>query len=180
MLRIELSCRWHDREGFDCGNLDLNDYLRHTARQHTDKGLSRTEVLVNDDAPDEILGYVTVGLAEIITDTLPPRYTKKYPSKAHGVKLARLAVAKSRQREGLGALMMINAMRRALQDSIAGAAGGLLNQMGALAGGTRQAASAAEHHLEIVSVVPEAFLELKDTATQAKEGIGGRGTRMKS
>src|SRR3989304_1394323 len=115
MLRIEPLSRRHDREGFDCGNPDLNDYLRHTARQHTDKGLSRTEVLVNDDAPDEILGYVTVGLAEIITDTLPPRYAKKYPSKAHGVKLARLAVAKSRQREGLGALMMINAMRRALR-----------------------------------------------------------------
>ena len=115
MLRIEPLSRRHDREGFDCGNPDLNDYLRHTARQHTDKGLSRTEVLVNDDAPDEILGYVTVGLAEIITDTLPPRYAKKYPSKAHGVKLARLAVAQSRQREGLGALMMIHAMRRALQ-----------------------------------------------------------------
>lgn len=115
MLRIESLSRRHNREGFDCGNPELNDYLRHTARQHTDKGLSRTEVLVDDEAPDEILGYVTVGLAEIITDTLPPRYAKKYPAKAHGVKLARLAVARSRQRQGLGALMMVHAMRRALQ-----------------------------------------------------------------
>ena len=115
MLRIELLSRRHNREGFDCGNPELNDYLRHTARQHTDKGLSRTEVLVDDEAPDDILGYVTVGLAEVITDTLPPRYAKKYPAKAHGVKLARLAVAQSRQREGLGALMMIHAIRRALQ-----------------------------------------------------------------
>jgi GNAT superfamily N-acetyltransferase len=115
MLRIEPLSRRHDREGFDCGNPDLNDYLRHTARQHTDKGLSRTEVLVDNEAPAEILGYVTVGLAEIITDTLPPRYARKYPSRAHGVKLARLAVARSRQRQGLGALMMIRAVRRALQ-----------------------------------------------------------------
>ncbi len=115
MLRIESLSRRHNREGFDCGNPELNDYLRHTARQHTDKGLSRTEVLVDDEAPDEILGYVTVGLAEVITDTLPPRYAKKYPAKAHGVKLARLAVARSRQRQGLGALMMVHAMRRALQ-----------------------------------------------------------------
>ena len=115
MLRIELLSRRHNREGFDCGNPELNDYLRHTARQHTDKGLSRTEVLVDDEAPDDILGYVTVGLAEVITDTLPPRYAKKYPAKAHGVKLARLAVARSRQRQGLGALMMVHAMRRALQ-----------------------------------------------------------------
>lgn len=115
MLRIELLTRRHRRGDFDCGNPELNDYLRHTARQHTDKGLSRTEVLVEDEAPDIILGYVTMRLAEIVTDSLPPRYAKKYPAKAHGVKLARLAVARSRQRQGLGALMMVHAMRRALQ-----------------------------------------------------------------
>ncbi len=115
MLRIEPLSRRHNREGFDCGNPELNDYLRHTARQHTDKGLSRTEVVVDDKAPDEILGYVTMSLAEIITEALPPHYAKKYPAKAHGVKLARLAVAQSRQREGLGKLMMIHAIRRALQ-----------------------------------------------------------------
>ncbi len=115
MLRIEPLSRRHNREGFDSGNSELNDYLRHTARQHTHKGLSRTEVLVDDEAPLDILGYVTVGLAEIITETLPPRYAKQYPAKAHGVKLARLAVAQSRQREGLGTLMMIHAMRRALR-----------------------------------------------------------------
>ena len=115
MLRIELLGRQHNREGFDCSSPELNGYLQHTARQHTDKGLSRTDVLVDDKEPNEILGYVTVGLTEIITDTLPLPYAKKYPAKAHGVKLARLAVAKSRQREGLGTLMMIHAMRRALQ-----------------------------------------------------------------
>ncbi|MHB8390964.1 MAG: GNAT family N-acetyltransferase [Acidobacteriaceae bacterium] len=115
MLRIEPLSRRHRREGFDCGNPELNDYLRHTARQHLDKGLSRTEVLVDDETPTEILGYVTMSLAEIVTDTLPPRYAKQYPARAHGVKLARLAVAQSRQRQGLGALMIIHVMRRALQ-----------------------------------------------------------------
>ena len=54
-------------------------------------------------------------LVEIITDTLPPRYAKKYPTQTHGVKLARQAVAQSRQREGLGKLMMVHAMRNALR-----------------------------------------------------------------
>jgi hypothetical protein len=40
----------------DCGNPELNDYLRRTARQHTEKGLLRTEMLVDDEAPTEILG----------------------------------------------------------------------------------------------------------------------------
>jgi GNAT superfamily N-acetyltransferase len=115
MFRIEPLSRRHRREGFDCGNPELNDYLRHTARQHAVKGLSRTEVLVDDEAPEEILGYLTMSLAEIMTDSLPPRYAKKYPAKAHGVKLARLAVSRARQRQGLGALMMVHAMRRALR-----------------------------------------------------------------
>jgi len=97
MLKIEPLSRRHSREGFDCGNPELNDYLRPTARQHTDKGLSRTEALIDDEALEEILGYVILSLAESITDTLPPRYARKYPTKAHGVKLARLAVAQTRQ-----------------------------------------------------------------------------------
>ena len=56
-----------------------------------------------------------MSLAEIITVTLPPRYAKQYPAKAHGMKLARLSVARLRQRQGLGALMITHAMRRALQ-----------------------------------------------------------------
>ncbi|SRR6266566_2901830 len=115
MLKIEPLGRRHSRESFDCGNAHLNDYLRHTARQHTDKGLSRTEVLVDDQEPEEILAYVTIALAEIVTDTLPPSYARKYPATAHGVKLARLAVTHSRQREGLGKLLMVHAIRRALQ-----------------------------------------------------------------
>ena len=48
MLRIELLGRQHNRGGFDCGSPELNGYLQHTARQHTEKGLSRTEVLVDE------------------------------------------------------------------------------------------------------------------------------------
>jgi GNAT superfamily N-acetyltransferase len=115
MFRIEPLSRAHRREHFDCGNGELNEYLRHTARQHAEKGLSRTEVLVEEGEPDDILGFVTLSLTEVSTDSLPPRYAKKYPPKAHGVRLARLAVAKKRQREGIGALLMAHALESALQ-----------------------------------------------------------------
>ncbi len=114
MFRIERLSRAHRRDQFDCGNAELNDYLRHTARQHADKGLSRTEVLVDAASPGEILGFVTLSLTDISTDSLPSRYAKKYPSKAHGVRLARLAVTKTRQREGLGLLLMAHALENTL------------------------------------------------------------------
>ena len=117
MLKIETVSRDHNRSGFDCGNDALNQYLKKIARQHLNKGLSRTFVLVDDNIPTEILGFFTLVSCEIFVDKLPRKYAKKYPSKAPAAKLARLAVAKDRQRQGLGTHMMINAVGRVIRVS---------------------------------------------------------------
>jgi len=114
MLRIELLSRGHERESFSCGERDLDDYLKRTARQHNDKGISRTFVLVDSDAPVKILGFFTLASCEVFAADLPPEYAKKYPRKAPAAKLARLAVAMDQQRQGLGGLMMVDALRRTL------------------------------------------------------------------
>ncbi|HEX9777381.1 MAG TPA: GNAT family N-acetyltransferase [Geopsychrobacteraceae bacterium] len=114
MLRIELLSRGHDREGFRCGERDLEDFLKRTARQHNDKGISRTFVLVDSDEPAKILGFFTLASCEVVTTELPPEFAKKYPRKAPAAKLGRLAVAMDRQRQGLGGLLMVDAMRRTL------------------------------------------------------------------
>lgn len=114
-LKIELLTRAHDRQGFDCGSIDLNRYLRNTARQHSEKGISRTFVLVDDENPSEILGFFTLASCEILVEKLPRKYAKKYPARAPAAKLARLAVAKHMQKKGLGTHMMLNAMDRILR-----------------------------------------------------------------
>ena len=117
MLEIETVSRDHNRSGFDCGNDALNQYLKKIARQHLNKGLARTFVLVDDNIPTEILGFFTLVSCEIFVDKLPRKYAKKYPSRAPAAKLARLAVAKDRQRQGLGTHMMINAVERVIRVS---------------------------------------------------------------
>jgi ribosomal protein S18 acetylase RimI-like enzyme len=114
MLRIELLSRGHEREDFSCGERDLDDYLKRTARQHNDKGISRTFVLVDSDAPAKIWGFFTLASCEVVAAELPPEYAKKYPRKAPAAKLARLAVGMDRHRQGLGGIMMVDAMRRTL------------------------------------------------------------------
>jgi GNAT superfamily N-acetyltransferase len=114
MLRIEPLSQGHDREGFSCGDRDLDDYFKRTARQHNDKGISRTFVLVDLDEPAKILGFFTLASCEVVTAELPSEYAKKYPRKAPAAKLARLAVAWDLQRQGLGGIMMADAMRRTL------------------------------------------------------------------
>ena len=81
----------------DCGNDELNRYLRSTARQHLEKGMSRTFVLIDDNNPTMILGYYTLAACEIHAEKLPRKYSKKYPSKVPAAKLARLAVSEIKQ-----------------------------------------------------------------------------------
>ena len=65
MLKIETISKKHDRPGFDCSVDGLNKYLRRIARQHLDKGMSRTFVLIDDRRPANILGFYTLAACEI-------------------------------------------------------------------------------------------------------------------
>ena len=103
----------HDRQGFDCGRQELNDWLRQVARQHQDKGLSRTFVATLDDAPNCICGYYALTLAELENRNLPEAWRKKMPRRIPGVKLGRLAVDKKFQGKGLGDLLLVDALTRA-------------------------------------------------------------------
>ncbi len=114
MMRIEELNRSHNRDGFDCGVIELNEFLKNLARQNLKKGLSRTFVLVDDKIPEEILGFYTISIFEISAQRLPLKFFKKYKGQLPAVKLARLGVSKVRQKQSLGKYMIINAMKRAI------------------------------------------------------------------
>jgi len=103
----------HDRQGFDCGRQELNDWLRQVARQHQEKGLSRTYVATLDEAPNSICGYYALTLAELENRNLPITWRKKMPHRIPGVKLGRLAVDKRFQGKVLGDLLLVDALTRA-------------------------------------------------------------------
>ena len=105
----------HDRAGFDCGRAELNDWLQKVARQHRDKGLSRTFVAVRDEEPTLVCGYFALTLAEVITTSLPASRQRKPPRAIPGVRLGRLAVDQRYQGKRLGQLMLINAIERTRQ-----------------------------------------------------------------
>ena len=114
MYRLELLSRAHNRDGFDCGNAPLNLYLRQTARQHTERGISRTFVLVEESAttPKSIAGFVTLNICQLDAEQLPPEVARRLPRQVNGIKLGRLAVAKDKQRQGLGRVLLVAAMKK--------------------------------------------------------------------
>ena len=103
----------HEREGFDCGRQELNDWLRQVARQHQDKGLSKTFVAIAEEMPDRICGYYALTLAELEYRHLPQAWRKKLPRRIPGVRLGRLAVDRQFQNKGLGKLLLVDALGRA-------------------------------------------------------------------
>lgn len=112
MPEIEALSKHHDRTGFDCGVAELNAFLKSTARQHGDKGISRTFVLTDQDSP-VIMGFFTLTLCEAVATKLPTSYAKKYPQ--HGlpaVRLARLAVSLKHQGKRYGELLLTEAITR--------------------------------------------------------------------
>lgn len=125
MHKLEALSREHDREGFDCGSEPLNAFFKHTARQHAERGISRTFVLVETGAvaPKPVLGFFSLNLCQVKSEALTPAEAKRLPRDVAGIRLGRLAVAAERQRQGLGKVLLVAAMRKFLE--IFATAGGI-------------------------------------------------------
>jgi ribosomal protein S18 acetylase RimI-like enzyme len=123
--KIELLAKSHDRDGFDCGSEPLNLFLKQTARQHGERGISRTFVLVDEAAaaPKPIVGFFSLNICQIKSESLTTQATKKLPRDVAGVRLGRLAVAKATQRQGIGKTLLVAAMRKFIE--IFNTAGGI-------------------------------------------------------
>lgn len=115
MLKIERLTRNHDVERFDCGSKILNNVLKKRARQHAERAVSRTYVLIDDNKPRVILGYVTLTLCEVFLNQNENEATNYVGENRVAAKLARLATARNVQHLGYGALLVIYTMQRMLE-----------------------------------------------------------------
>lgn len=98
----------HDRINFDCSDNHLNTFLKRTARQHMDKGISRTYVLAEGS---KIIGFYALTLCEVMPHEMPSHLMSKYPSHTlPAVRLARMAVDKRWQNKGCGKLLITHAI----------------------------------------------------------------------
>ncbi|MFQ5971573.1 MAG: GNAT family N-acetyltransferase [Alphaproteobacteria bacterium] len=107
--------REHDRESFDCGVSELNEYLHRYARQNHRSGGAKTFVAVPRGNPSRVLGYYTLSPSAIEFARVPEvvrRRLGRYEVPAF--RLGRLAIAKSVQGQGLGGQLLLAAGERCL------------------------------------------------------------------
>ena len=116
--------RHHDRKSFDCGDEDLNTYLRRYARQNHESGGAKTFVAVPAAEPARILGFYAISPGAIAFADVPGNLTRKLGHYDVPVfRLGRLAVDRSVQGRGLGGDLLLAAGARAL--AVASEVGGV-------------------------------------------------------
>ncbi|GAB2603892.1 GNAT family N-acetyltransferase [Nitrincola alkalisediminis] len=113
--REEPVSKFHNRSTFDCGDKQLNQFLRLHARQNHEKGGAKTYLAISDHDAKTVLGYYTLSPASIAYERTPE--VIKYGLARHEVpvfRLGRLAVNIAWQGQGLGGQLLLAAGRRCL------------------------------------------------------------------
>lgn len=116
LISIEALASTHDRRTFSCGVEALDEYLRRFARQHADANVSRTYVAVEGLT---VRGFYSLAMSAIRKENLPARHLNRFPNFPLPVaRLARLAVEMRHQKQGLGELLLADALQRCLRLSV--------------------------------------------------------------
>lgn len=104
-----------DREGFDCGVAPLNRYFEKQIGQDVRRKACASYVVTRRGS-DCILGYYTISASSVHLATLPIEVVKKLPRYPHvpAFLIGRLAVSRDEQGNGLGRILVMDALLRCL------------------------------------------------------------------
>jgi GNAT superfamily N-acetyltransferase len=113
---VEPLGRQHDRATFACGVEVLDRYLREQASQDQRRHVAAVFVLV-DQVDRALAGYYTLSAASIELIDLPPEVARRLPRYPvlPALLIGRLAVDRRRQGQGLGNLLLADALKRCVR-----------------------------------------------------------------
>ncbi|MCF6357449.1 MAG: GNAT family N-acetyltransferase [Draconibacterium sp.] len=120
-LTILLNSR-HIRNKFSCGKELLDNYFWKQAKQDVKRKHSACFVL-SDIEVDNIKGYYTISSSSISNDLIPNSFRRKLPKSYLSIPtilLGRLAIDVYYQSQGLGKVLLIDALKRCfdISDSV--------------------------------------------------------------
>jgi len=116
-LLIRRLAKGDEASQFNCGDRELNDYLRRYALTNRAAGTAQTFVAVPTDStvPQVVVGYYTLSSSTIERSSAPERLTKGLGSlaKIPTTLLGRFAVDLGYQKQGVGGDLLLDALRTA-------------------------------------------------------------------
>lgn len=106
-----------NKSAFDCGKSQLNEYLKKYAWQNQKQRYSITFVVKIENS-QKILGYYCTSASSIEFANIPDSLNRKLPKYPAPVMLiGQLAIDKKMQGKGLGKLLLMHALSRAVRIS---------------------------------------------------------------
>ncbi|GHU00021.1 N-acetyltransferase GCN5 [Betaproteobacteria bacterium] len=100
----------HDVAGFSCGQPELDTWLRQHAATAHKRGTARTWVWL--DAENVVAGYYALAAHKISRADIPTAIGRGGPVEIPAVLLAKLALARHLHGQGLGAVLVADALER--------------------------------------------------------------------
>jgi len=111
----EAVAKHHDRKSFDCGDVDLNNYLAKHARQAHEAGGAKTYVAVATASSQTVLGYYTLAPGALAYAETPETVRRGLARHVAPVfRLARLATQLGLRGQGLSGQLLLAAGERCL------------------------------------------------------------------
>ena len=106
----------HETASFDCEIESLNHYLKNVALQHQGRNLSRVFVVTQENSR-QVLGYYALSNCSVDASALPKPKKFKLPSAmaVPAILIGKLAVDKATQGQGLGGLLLYDALKRCVE-----------------------------------------------------------------
>jgi GNAT superfamily N-acetyltransferase len=102
----------HDLAGFTCGEEPLDRWLKEQAVASEKRGTARTWVWTDTSDESRVLGYYALAAHKVARDEVPKRLGRGGPVEIPAILLARLALAKEIRGQGLGAVLLADALHR--------------------------------------------------------------------
>lgn len=108
----------HSRDTFDCGEEALNEFLSRHARKSHEMGGSKTFLAIDNADNKTILGFYSLSPASVAYGRTPELVRRGLARHdVPGFRLARLAVSRVAQGQGLGGQLLLAAGKRCLRAS---------------------------------------------------------------
>ncbi|MEU6227142.1 GNAT family N-acetyltransferase [Streptomyces sp. NPDC047042] len=99
----------HVLESFDCGKVALNDWLMNSAR-HCQSNRTASTFVWRAPSDPHVVAYYSLAGHVVEKQALPPKLGRGSPEQMPAVLLARLAIDKTLQGQGLGGVLLADAM----------------------------------------------------------------------
>ena len=113
-MKIEVLQVHHQKKSFNCGQDDLNKFIKQYASQHQKSGTSKAYVAIDDDA--QVRGFYYLSSTSIgfdRVDTVLAKRLLRYPLPC--VVVGRFAVDQATQGQGVGKVLLAHALKQVLK-----------------------------------------------------------------